>query len=52
MTLTRKYLILICFSKKTDYNEKISEIKNKIPNTSGLATTTAALKIRYLALVI
>ena len=27
--------------KKTDYNTKISEIENKIPNISGLATKTA-----------
>ena len=27
--------------KKTDYNTKISEIEDKIPNSSGLATKTA-----------
>ena len=27
--------------KKADYNTKISEIENKIPNTGGLATTSA-----------
>ena len=27
--------------KKTDYNSKISEIENKIPSISGLATTSA-----------
>ena len=27
--------------KKTDYNAKISEIENKIPNINNLATKTA-----------
>ena len=27
--------------KKTDYNAKISDIENKIPDTSNLATKTA-----------
>ena len=27
--------------KKSDYNTKISEIENKIPSISGLATTSA-----------
>ena len=27
--------------KKTNYNTQISEIKGKIPSTSGLATTAA-----------
>ena len=36
--------------KKTDYNAKISEIESKIPNISGLATTSAlnAVEIKVL----
>ena len=40
--------------KKIDYNAKITEIEDKIPSITGLATTSAltALKIRYLMLAI
>ena len=38
MTLTRKYLILVDFSKK-DYNAQITEIEVQIPSITGLATT-------------
>ena len=31
--------------KKTDYNVKISEIENKIPSISGLATNSALTAI-------
>ena len=31
MTLTKKYLILVDFSEKTDYNGKITKIEGKIP---------------------
>ena len=34
--------MLVGFSKKqTDYSPKITEIESKIPNVSGLATTSA-----------
>ena len=38
--LIRK-LILIGLLKKANYNAKISEVENKIPSISGLATNTA-----------
>ena len=31
MTLTKKYLILVDFLEKTDYNGKITKIEGKIP---------------------
>ena len=33
------------FVKKTIYNSKISEIENKIPGISGLATTSALTSV-------
>ena len=33
--------MLVVLLKKTDYNTKIIELKNKIPDTSNLATKTA-----------
>ena len=36
----KKYLIVVN-ALKSDYNANISEIENKIPNISGLATTSA-----------
>ena len=45
----RKFLILVGFFKKTDYNAKISEIESKIPRIKGLATnstqTTVEIKL-------
>ena len=38
---TRKFLILVNLLKITDYNAKVTEIENKIPSISGLATTSA-----------
>ena len=38
---TKKYLILVNLSKKTDYNAKTTEIENAIPSISGLATNSA-----------
>ena len=39
MTLTKKYLILVGFLKKTSYNARITEIKGKIPSIADLDTT-------------
>ena len=36
-----KFLILLVLLKKTDYNTKITEIENRIPDISNLATKTA-----------
>ena len=33
---TKKSLILVILLKKTDFNAKISEIENKIPDINGL----------------
>ena len=37
----RKFLIQVHLLKKTDYSSKITEIENKIPSISGLATNSA-----------
>ena len=37
----KKFLILVGLLKETDHNAKITEIDGKMPNISGLATTTA-----------
>ena len=34
--------------KKTDYNAKITELENKIPSISGLATTSAVTTVETL----
>ena len=40
--------------KKTDYNAKIAEIENKVPDISNLATKTAlnTVENKYLILVV
>ena len=40
MIQTKEYLILVNLLKKSDYNIKISQIKNKIPSISDLATNS------------
>ena len=49
-----KFLILAVLFKKTNCNTKITELENKIPDTSNLATKTAltAVENKNLALVI
>ena len=42
---TKKFLILVNLSKKTDYNAKICEIESKIPSISGLATNFALTSV-------
>ena len=37
---------LILMDSKTDYNSKISEIKSKIPDISGLATISALTAVK------
>ena len=37
----RKFLIPVILLKKTDYNTKITEIKEKIPSITGSATISA-----------
>ena len=46
-----KYLILADLLKKTDYNANISEIENKIPSISGLATNSVLTVIAKHVLV-
>ena len=41
LELEKKNLILVSLLKKTNCNNKIIEIENKIPNISGLARNTA-----------
>ena len=41
LELEKKILILVSLLKKTNCNNKIIEIENKIPNISGLARNTA-----------
>ena len=41
LELEKKILILLSLLKKTNCNNKIIEIENKIPNISGLARNTA-----------
>ena len=36
-----KFLILVVLLKKTNYNTKITELENKIPDISSSATKTA-----------
>ena len=36
-----KLLILVILLKKTDYNTKVTEIEDKIPDISSLVTKTA-----------
>ena len=38
-------LILVDFSKKKDYDNKITEIEGKIPNITSLATTSVKSKV-------
>ena len=38
-------LILVDFSKKKDYDNKIAEIEGKIPNITSLATTSVKSKV-------
>ena len=40
-----KFLILVVLLKKTNYNTKITELENKIPDISNLATKTALIAI-------
>ena len=40
-----KFLILVVLLKKTNYNTKITELENKIPDISNLATKTALTAI-------
>ena len=40
-----KFLILVFLLKKTNYNTKITELENKIPDISNLATKTALTAI-------
>ena len=51
---TKRFRILVELLKKLDYNSKISETESKIPNISGLATTSelTALEIKYLILAV
>ena len=37
-----KPLILVNLLRKTDYDNNVSDTEGKIPNTTGLATTTTA----------
>ena len=37
----KKNFLMLVILLKTDYDSKISEIENKIPSMSGLATTSA-----------
>ena len=37
----KKYLMLVVWLKKTDFNFKIIEVQDKIPNITGLATNSA-----------
>ena len=39
--LEKKFLMLMILLKKTNYNNKITKIENKIPSISGLSTTSA-----------
>ena len=47
--IDKKYLMLVVWLKKTDFNSKINEVEDKIPSITGLATnselTTAENKI-------
>ena len=51
---TKRFRILVELLKKLDYNSKISETESKIPNISGLVTTSelTALEIKYLILAV
>ena len=49
MKQTKNFLIPVnLFKKKTDSSAKISEIERKIPNISGLVTTSALTTVELM----